>query len=171
MWKRENFPEFLRTEGAFSNVRYVGDRRDEQEVRARSWCFFDVLVPCIAGKKIWTSQMKVAKTISESNCVTVVDEAFTVLCIENYWNKWVNGGVTLWTQSRTGNTGYMGWDKKAYTRFVVLCKHIKEERLSGISREIEVQFRDAAILANKGNIGMKKRRGGDDVPTFDELDD
>ena len=90
--KKESLPGFLRTEEAFSNVRYVGDMRSAKEVGDQCWCFFDVLVPCIVGKKIWTNQRKMAERITESNCVMVVDEAFTVLCIENYWNKWVNGG-------------------------------------------------------------------------------
>ena len=169
--KKESLPGFLRTEGAFSNVRYVGDMRSAKEVGDRCWCFFDVLVPCIAGKKIWTNQRKMAERITESNCVMVVEKAFTVLCIENYWNKWVHGGVTLWTQSRSGNTGYMGWDKEAYTHFVVLCKHIKEERLSEISMNIETQFQKTAIQAYKGNNGVKKRQGREDIQTFDEVDD
>lgn len=169
--KKESLPEFLRTEGAFSNVRYIGNRKSAKEVGDQCWCFFDVLVPCIAGKKIWTNQRKMAERITESNCVTVVDEAFTVLCIENYWNKWVNGGVTMWTQSRSGNIGYMGWDKEAYARFVVLCKHIKEERLSEVSMDIEVQFREQAIKVYKGCNVLRKKRGGEDIPTFDELDD
>ena len=73
--------------------------------------------------------------------------------------------------SRSGNIGYMGWDKEAYTRFVVLCKHIKEERLSEVSMDIEVQFREQAIKVYKGCNGLRKRRGGEDIPTFDELDD
>ena len=65
----------------------------------------------------------------------------------------------------------MGWDKEAYTRFVVLCKHIKEERLSEVSMDIEVQFREQAIQAYKGNNGVKKRQGREDIQTFDEVDD
>ena len=171
LWKTEKFPDHLRDKEAFSNVRFHDRKKNPKEAEDRWFCFFDALVPCIAGKKIWTNQVKISKTITESNCVTVVDEAFTVLCIENYWPKWVKGGVTRWTQSRSGNTGYMGWDKVAYTRFVCLCKHIKHMRETDESIKMEMKFRENAIQVYRGNSGYMRRRGEEDVPSYDELED
>mgnify|MGYP000467874439 CR=1 FL=1 len=71
-----------------------------------------MMLHCVMGRKIWTNQMKVAKSITESKCVTILDEAFTILCIENYWGKWVNKAGTKWTKSPSGNMGYQGWDKE-----------------------------------------------------------
>jgi hypothetical protein len=42
--------------------------------------FFDHLVPCVAGRKVWTQREKANKLISEAKkVVPVLDEAFTVL--------------------------------------------------------------------------------------------
>ena len=35
--------------------------------------------------KVWSIKVKIAKTITESGCVTITDEAFTQMALENYW--------------------------------------------------------------------------------------
>jgi hypothetical protein len=80
--KDEDFPDYLRDKTAFSDVRGVTEGNEESSTRF--WYFFSALVPSIAGKKIWTQEIMLSKSIEESLCVTIVDEAFTVLCIENY---------------------------------------------------------------------------------------
>jgi hypothetical protein len=61
---------FLKAEDAFLDVRAAKG----SDKKSDDWCwhFFDVLVPCIAGKKIWTSQMKVLTAITDSNCIIVL---------------------------------------------------------------------------------------------------
>ncbi len=49
------------------------------------WLFFDRLVATIAGKKVWTNRDKVGEPIATGGKITIVDEAFTVLAIQNYW--------------------------------------------------------------------------------------
>ena len=53
---------------AFEDVRACSE--SEEDSANRAWVFYDILVPCIAGKKIWTSQAKVAMTITAGNCVS-----------------------------------------------------------------------------------------------------
>ena len=154
---------------AFEDVRACSG--SEGGTADRAWFFYDILVPCIAGKKIWTSQVKVAMTITASNCVSVLDESFTVLCIENYWNKWVNDGPTKWTQSRMGNTGFLGWAKEAYERFVMICKHVKEQREEGMSEDLEQVFQKRAVMEYAGGHRWAKHSNGPAIPNFDELDE
>jgi hypothetical protein len=46
--------------------------------------FFDHLVPCVAGRKVWTQREKATKLMSEEKkVVSVLDEAFTVLVLKN----------------------------------------------------------------------------------------
>jgi hypothetical protein len=166
----ENVPDFLKVEAAFSNVR--GNDRNNEDSIIRSWYFFSALVPSIAGKKIWKSDVMMSKKITDSGCVTCLDEAFTILCIENYWNKWVNKGVTAWTKSRSGNTGFMGWDKRAYTHFVELCRRIKRQRDESASDDLEHWFQEKASAEFGSGRGSSRRRFGEtDVETYDELDD
>jgi hypothetical protein len=37
--------------------------------------FFDWLLPCVAGKKVWTSKDKMASSITDGSKITVTDEA------------------------------------------------------------------------------------------------
>jgi hypothetical protein len=52
------------------------------------YSFFDHLVPCVAGQKVWTQREKANKLISEAKkVVSILDEAFTVLALKNYWKR------------------------------------------------------------------------------------
>jgi hypothetical protein len=171
MMNETNLPLLLKEPDAFSDVR-GRDSIDDKETATRFWWFFNHLVPCIAGKKVWTPAAMVSKTITDGKCVTTLDEAFTVLCIENYWEKWINKGTTKWTGSRSGNTGFMGWEKAAYDRFVTLCKRIKKQRAETYSKELEKDYMVTA-LSEYGATGLKVRRslGEDNVATYEELDE
>jgi hypothetical protein len=62
--------------------------------------FFDELVPCVAGRKVWTLREKASKLISEAKqVVSVLDEAFAILALMNYWERWISmewqNGLTL----------------------------------------------------------------------------
>jgi hypothetical protein len=53
------------------------------------WLFFDHLIASnVAGKKVWTSHKKVGEPTTKGNKIFIVDEAFTILAIQNYWSKW-----------------------------------------------------------------------------------
>ncbi len=167
----EDFPEYLRTKTAFSDVRGVTEVTEEATTRC--WYFFSALVPSIAGKKMWTHEMMLSRPITESLCVTIVDEAFTVLCIENYWEKWVNKGKAMWTGTRSGNIGFMGWQPEGYQRFFELCKRIEQQRTEDVSETLEVRFQNKALEEFGNSRGLARRQvsGAPALQTFDELDE
>ena len=140
--------------------------------------FFDVLVPCVAGKKVWTEKAKIKSTISNSGKVSITDEAFTELCILNYWNKWQNRGPAKWTDSRAGNIFHMGWQPEAYTAFDAICRRIKQQRetdrrLGDASKEQEFLDYATKMYGPGSALQNRKRcRLDDDGPDlFNELDE
>ena len=115
--------------------------------------FFDELVPCVAGRKVWTLREKATKKISDAGkIVSVLDEAFTVLALTNYWDRWINNGTTKWTDSRAGNYQYMGWTDEAYTKFDAICMHIRIQRDSDVNKRLEELYleRSQRLLAGGG---------------------
>ena len=102
------------------------------------YVFFDILVPAVAGRKIWTERQKAVRLISETKkVVSILDEAFTILALENYWERWRRGTTAKWTDSRQGNYQYMGWADAAYTRFDQLCTLLRVQRQTEINKELE----------------------------------
>jgi hypothetical protein len=63
----------------------TGEREMDPNGDIEAFCyFFDHLVPCIAGRKVWTQREKANKLISEAKkVVSVLDEAFTFLALKN----------------------------------------------------------------------------------------
>ena len=152
----------------YANVRAV----DLEENFVPFWTFFDKLVPCIAGVKVWSVKVKIAQTITESGCVTITDEAFTQMALENYWGRWFHQKTAKWTDSRRGNQQYMGWSDVAYDRYDEACKRIKEQRGTPSSRALESKFRTRAQtdyasgrVVSRTNTGKEKQR-----EIFDELE-
>jgi hypothetical protein len=73
--------------------------------------------------------------------ITIVDEAFTILAIQNYWPKWFSTtGVPApakWTDLRQCNAQYMGWHKDAYSRFDLICRRIKHQHETEQSKDLD----------------------------------
>ena len=132
--------------------------------------FFDRLLPCVAGKKVWTKKDKMACAITDGGKVSVTDEVFTELCILNYWDKWTENKPAKWTDSRGGNSTFKGWSNDAYQQFDLICKRIQAQRETEESKAMEVMFLE---YANKlYGRGRKRARSGmlDDGPElFNEL--
>jgi hypothetical protein len=116
--------------------------------------FFDDLVPCVAGRKVWTLHEKAIKLISEAKTVvSVLDEAFTILALMNYWERWTGKGKTArWTDSKAGNYQYTGWADAAYVQFDELCKRIREQRQTRLNKKLEQMYlaRSRSLLAGGG---------------------
>jgi hypothetical protein len=115
--------------------------------------FFDDLVSCVAGRKVWTLRVKAVKLISEATkVVSVLDEAFTILALMNYWERWAGNGTARWTDSKAGNYQYMGWEDAAYLQFDELCKRICEQRQSRLNKKLEQTYlaRSRSLLAGGG---------------------
>jgi hypothetical protein len=114
MWQDKNshlLHEKTITLEKITNVREMDPNGD-----IKAFCyFFDHLVPCVAGRKVWTQREKPNKLRSEAKkVVSVLDELFTVSALKNYLKRWNNTGMAIWTDSRVGNYQYMGWADAAY---------------------------------------------------------
>jgi len=106
--------------------------------------FFDRLLPCVAGKKMWANKDKMASTISDGGKISVTDEAFTELCLLNYWDRWTGNKSAKWTDARGGNTHFKGWSNLAYQKFDEICRRISKQRESDECKAMEVAFLEFA---------------------------
>jgi hypothetical protein len=162
------------------HVDYVDDVTTYLDVRAANieddfspfWTFFDKLVPCVAGVKVWSIKVRIADTITGSNCVTVTDEAFTMLAIENYWRRWFHAEPAKWTDSRRGNQQFMGWSDEAYTRYDEACRRIQKQRDTAASKTLEKEFKIQARnkYANGKVVSRTDTSREQQRKVFDELD-
>jgi hypothetical protein len=127
------FHEQIITLGKVTDVRGM-DWDDSIE----AFCFFNDLVPCVAGQKVWTLLEKANQLISEAKkVVSVLDEVFTILALTNYWKRWNSTGTAIWTDSRADNYQYKSWVDAAYVQFDGLCKQIREQRQSASKMKLE----------------------------------
>ncbi len=140
------------------------------------WIFFDRLVANIAGKKVWTNRDKVGVPITMGGKITIVDEAFTILAIQNYWPKWFSTtGVRApakWTDSCQGNAQYMGWHEDAYSRFDQICRHIKHQRQTVESTDLKLAFQQKATTeyaTRQGGTRARSKRQEPSIVVFNEL--
>jgi hypothetical protein len=135
------------------------------------------LISSIAGKKVWVNHYKVGELITTGRKITITDEAFTVLAIQNYWPSWFGDArgakqSALWTDSRQGNSQYMGWHEDAYSRFDNLCRSVQQQRNSTQSKRLEVVFQRKATEEYATMGGRARARAQRQEPTvkvFNEL--
>jgi hypothetical protein len=159
---------------SFEEIADVRTMNPEGNIEAFCFCFND-LVPCVAGWKIWTMREKANKLISEARkVVSVLDKAFTVLALKNYWKRWNNTGTAVWTDSRVGNYLYMGWADAAYVQFDALCKQIREQRQNTSNMKLEQVYlaRSRNRLAG-GGTHSRRLMGGQaetNMEVYNELD-
>jgi hypothetical protein len=112
--------------------------------------------------------------ISEAKkVVSVLDEAFTILALMNYWERWTGNGTARWTDSKAGNHQYMGWADAAYVQFDELRKRIREQRQTRLNKKLEQMYsaRSRSLLVGGGPLSQ--RLGGlveTNVEVYNELD-
>ena len=99
----------------------------------------------------------VQQTITASGKVSVTDEAFAEICMQNYWDKWTKNKKPKWTDARAGHTLFKGWDPQAYLQFNIICKRITNERETHQSQILEDTFL-AYALETFGVTGGRRRR-------------
>jgi hypothetical protein len=167
---RIEYPTQLSIVQKINNVRGMQPNGDFEAFKL----FFDELVPCVAGRKVWTLREKATKMISKAKgIVSVLDEAFAVLAMENYWSRWHTNGTARWTDSRAGNYQFQGWSDAAYVKFDCLCKRIRQQRTTDINKALEIRYLEhSRSLLTAG--GAKARRPGvageTNVEVYNELD-
>ena len=169
---RKEYPGIYENPAIFTNVRACDSTANFQPF----WLFFDRLIASVAGKKIWTNRDKVGQPITKGNKISIVDEAFTILAIQNYWPKWFSEhGLkepAKWTDSRQGNSQYMGWHEDAYTRFDLICRRIQQQRSSLHSKQLEQRFQQKALeeyATMRGGSRARARLQEPTVKVFNEL--
>lgn len=146
-----------------------------REMDAFHW-FFAVYIESVCGKRSWGRQKK-HQLISEAKVkggnakmVTRSDEAFGLLMLENYIDKWkamiadedadddeddgdrkmpARGGATkkeplrlrgIYTSKKRGHCKYSGWSREGIARFNELYKLVCEDRDSENAASMEQQF-------------------------------
>lgn len=169
---RQEYPGIYINPSIFINVRDCDETANFQPF----WLFFDRLIASVAGKKIWTNRDKVGESITIGNKISIVDEAFTILAIENYWPKWFSNhgikGPAKWTDSRQGNSQYMGWHEDAYKRFDLLCRRIQLQRGTNKSKQLEIHFQQKALeeyATMRGGARARAQRQEPTMRVFNEL--
>jgi hypothetical protein len=134
----------------FSNEIFLKLRQSEteEELEAFEW-FFGDFMECVCGKRIWGIQ-KYQELISKARdketggiIVTISDEAFGLLLIDNYRAKWISkveaarrgevprSGERLpgkYTNSKLGNSEYAGWTIQGTNKFNRYFDHVVEDR-------------------------------------------
>ena len=128
------------------------------EVKAFNW-FFGEFMDCVSGKRVW-SRHKYHTLISEAvnrdtgvQIITVSDEAFGLLLLENYMEKWKRkfvakaNGVVLekkldgkFTASTKGNFVFGGWSKAGQKQFNFYVNMVKADRSGAGARQMETNF-------------------------------
>jgi hypothetical protein len=112
---------------------YRNYKTDKEAEEAFMW-FGGNIVECVNGKKNW--KKKKSKGLL-AECCTVSDEAFGLLMLDNYWDRWVDlyekkpkTQVTkaAYTSSGAGNRKFLSWAPEGLTKFNALCKMVKWQR-------------------------------------------
>jgi hypothetical protein len=166
----------------------------EDEVKAFNW-FFGEFMDCVSGKRVW-SRHKYHALISEAvnrdtgvQIITVSDEAFGLLLLENYMEKWKRrfvakaNGVVLekkldgkYTASTKGNFVFGGWSKAGQKQFNFYVNMVKADRAGAGARQMEFNFLShmqrtpiGQKIYEKMQLKMSaaERRGGDSADESD----
>ena len=114
--------------------------------------------------------------ISTGGKINIVEEAFTILAIQNYWPRWFSTSdvseAAKWTDSCQGNAQYMGWHEDAYSRFDQICRHIKHQRQTVESTDLELAFQQKATTeygTRQGGTRARSKRQEPSIVVFNEL--
>ena len=154
-----------------------------EECNAFLW-FYGEFLEAVAGRLTWGKQ-KYHQTVSEAkdfsdarqSIVSITDEAFALLMIENYRNKWEShfrcsetGMAKVkveakYTSSRLGTTEYGGWSWEGFQRFNQLVKLVEDNRLAAQSnaKELELLLYLQSTPAGEKLFGRKHVAGEGDV--------
>jgi hypothetical protein len=119
--------------------------------------FYEELLPCCVGPKVWCPAAFVKDTISAGGIVTISDEAYVALCCDNYEPKWLHNAANgKYTNNRKGNHLYGGWTNAGLTKFNELYDNVERSRNSEGGRKAELYFR-SEMMASHGPTGSNKR--------------
>lgn len=137
--------------------------------------FCDVFLSRVVGVTEWRES---CTSVFVTDMASVSDEAFAILCIENYWDEWANKNVeeyksevafdattntrkkrkTTWgiyTKGATGSRRYGGWSAEGLERFNVLYEKVVQDRRDNAAAS-NVLYK--TYCEQREDSGKKKRK-------------
>ena len=138
---------------------------------AYQW-FVDVVLEKVNNSdKLWTDKIKANKLLWNSD-VTVVDQAFALLLLDNSWDRWLDiaakmklhpqdqsmwksNVATKYTVHGKDAKKNQGWKNQGLEYFNQLTEEVKESRQSEDGLAFQNEFR--TFVKNSGRHGLRKR--------------
>ena len=155
-------------------------------------------VETVAGRKTWGKQkylklMTEGTREGEKGLVSVSDEAFALLMLDNYQERWIkekmekkdkgNGGVQQdktvvrgrkgkYTAPKMGNREFRGWSNEGILEYGRLLKMVRNDRrLHKEENTLEKWVRQQLRMSRKVGDGSDKDNGGDDADSMGDRED
>ena len=148
--------------------------------------YWEEILPRAVGDKVWSDYVKYYTTISEGMrsdrphlpCVTVDDEAFAVICIQNQCSRWIKEAESqmenlgdanankakstegIFTSSKKGQNKFGGWSEEGLSQFKQYKEFNRDARLAQkeISKEERVEEICLRRLRDKKRITMNNHK-------------
>ena len=157
-----------------------------QAPRASNNTAFTFIVEHLAGAVIGQRKWKTARCyVPLSNAMSVSDEAFMLLVLENQYELWMDAESTRVGRGRytenVPNKKYCGWSNEGMRRFNILLAEVRNNRNKQYSKEVEdattrtLAERYQTLMAVRGRNSRKRWRhhvpDSDDEANQEEDDD
>jgi hypothetical protein len=130
---------------------------------------FTFVIENLAGAVIGQRKWKTTRRYSPlAKHMTVLDEGFMLLVLENQYELWMNSESTkvgrgIYTENGP-NRKFCGWTKEGLRRFNKLIEEVRSNRNKNYSDEVEdmivkkIAERNKALMRGSGKKGRKRRR-------------
>ena len=131
--------------------------------------FYDCILRCVVAKMKWKHLVR--RNLPIDTLITVSDEAFALLVLENGWEKWTElhkdkttdkkarkKKKSLYTNDvREGNSSFDGWKPEGLDRFNMLVYKVIRDRKSVEGKAFDKQYNDGLLQASSAATRKKKR--------------
>jgi len=131
--------------------------------------FYDCILRCVVAKMKWKHLVR--RNLSIDTLITVLDEAFALLVLENGWEKWTKQCKNKTTDKkakkdmkslhtndvREGNSSFDGWKPEGLDRFNMLVYKVIRDRKSVEGKAFDKQYNDGLLQASSAATRKKKR--------------
>lgn len=149
---------------------------DTSEAKKHAYFFFlEYILECVAGKKEWKKDKYSCRV---SKAVTVSDEAFALLLLNNSWEvfqEYANNenqgqeGARInakpkFTAKRGGSRRFEGWSRAGIAEYNNLCQRIVADRNSDMGEQFEIEF----LEYMKDKCGNKRKHNDDSLDDDDD---
>jgi hypothetical protein len=163
----------------------------DEEREAFYW-FAGEFVESVAGRKTWGKQkysklMSEGTRVGEKPLVSQSDEAFALLIIDNYQERWIiekkdkEDNIKTsrmrkgkYTCAKSGNREYRGWSKAGILEYGRLLKLVQTDRRADPEKAAEMWVKHRLAKTKKPlAVGVREDDSGGeeaDIEMFDEAD-